>query len=144
MPSRSSRPPAWRPASSARRCPAPLLSLRGVAGLDGWQWLFLVEGLPAVVLGIVALMLSRRSARSARWLPDDEKAWLLDDAAARARRGRRHALGTSVRAGLLNPEVWRLALVLFLIVTSGYGFSFFLPQIVKAAVGRRRIWRSGL
>src|SRR5437762_7441615 len=66
-----------------------LLSMRGVAGLDGWQWLFLIEGLPAVVLGIVAFMYLDDGPQRANWLPADETAWLIgalerERAAARA------------------------------------------------------------
>ncbi|OLC48867.1 MAG: hypothetical protein AUH43_08605 [Acidobacteria bacterium 13_1_40CM_65_14] len=116
-----------------------LLSLRGVAGLDGWQWLFLVEGIPAVVLGVVAFFYLSDGPAKARWLPDDEKSWLVGEmererAAASSPLGKRPDVG-SVRSGLLDPMVWRLALILFLIVTSGYGFSFFLPQIVKGLSG---------
>ena len=111
-----------------------LLSLRGTAGLDGWQWLFLVEGIPAVVLGVVAFAYLDDGPERARWLPDDEKAWLVAEIARdRAQASRPHM--STVRVGLLDPAVWRLALVLFLIVTSGYGFSFFLPQIVKRLSG---------
>jgi len=110
-----------------------LLSMRGVGGLDGWQWLFVVEGLPAVVLGIVALFYLDDGPADARWLPDDERAWLT--AAMRQERESLPPHASAVRAGLLDPGVWRLAAVLFLIVTSGYGFSFFLPQIVKRLSG---------
>jgi len=114
-----------------------LLSLRGAGGLDGWQWLFLVEGIPAVVLGLVAFFYLADGPAKARWLPDDEKAWLLD-AIAREQSislpGPR-ADAAALRTGLLDPTVWRLAAGLFLIVTSGYGFSFFLPQIVKSLSG---------
>src|SRR5215510_2467716 len=54
-----------------------LLSMRAVGGLDGWQWLFLVEGVPAVVLGFVALRYLTDAPTEARWLPDDERAWLI-------------------------------------------------------------------
>jgi ACS family tartrate transporter-like MFS transporter len=111
-----------------------LLSLRGVSGLDGWQWLFLIEGLPAVVLGLVALVYLDDGPAGARWLPDAEKAWLIE--ALQAEHDDASGPRVShVRASLLDPGVWRLALVLFLIVTSGYGFSFFLPQIVKRLSG---------
>jgi len=111
-----------------------LLSLGGVAGLAGWQWLFLVEGVPAIVLGIVALGYLTDGPERASWLQADERAWLAAELARdRAVSPRAHAVG--VRAGLLDPQVWQLAAVLFLIVTSGYGFSFFLPQIVKRLSG---------
>jgi MFS transporter, ACS family, tartrate transporter len=111
-----------------------LLSLRGAAGLDGWQWLFLVEGLPAIGLGIIALWSLTDTPERARWLSDDERAWLVD-AMRRDRADTSRPAAHSLRAGLLDPIVWRLALSLFLVVTSGYGFSFFLPQIVKAFSG---------
>jgi MFS transporter, ACS family, tartrate transporter len=114
-----------------------LLSMNGVAGLGGWQWLFLVEGIPAIVLGFVALGYLTDKPSQATWLPADERAWLmaaLERERAEVAGAARHDT-TAARAGLLNPAVWRLALILFLIVTSGYGFSFFLPQIVKALSG---------
>jgi ACS family tartrate transporter-like MFS transporter len=111
-----------------------LLSLRGAAGLDGWQWLFLVEGLPAVAVGLVAFLYLDDGPERARWLPDDEKAWLVDAIGRERAAARAPGTGT-LRSGLLDTGVWRLALVLFLIVTSGYGFSFFLPQIVKRLSG---------
>jgi ACS family tartrate transporter-like MFS transporter len=111
-----------------------LLSLRGVAGLDGWQWLFLVEGIPAVLLGIVALFYLTDRPESANWLPPDEQAWLID-AMRREREQAERPGANTVRSGLSDPMVWRLALSMFLVVTSGYGFSFFLPQIVKAFSG---------
>jgi ACS family tartrate transporter-like MFS transporter len=111
-----------------------LLSLRGTAGLDGWQWLFLVEGVPAVVLGVVALVYLSDGPAQAHWLPADEKAWLID-AIDRERAAMTRGDAGTLRAGLLDLMVWRLAAVLFLIVTSGYGFSFFLPQIVKSLFG---------
>jgi ACS family tartrate transporter-like MFS transporter len=111
-----------------------LLSLGGRGGLDGWQWLFLIEGLPAVVLGVVALAYLDNGPAAARWLPDDEKAWLIE-ALRREQDDVSQPGASTVRVGLLDPGVWRLALVLFLIVTSGYGFSFFLPQIVRRLSG---------
>jgi len=111
-----------------------LLSMRGVVGLDGWQWLFLVEGIPAVVLGLIALLYLTDDPEHARWLPPEEQTWLV----AAIQRDREEALrphASTLRAGLMDPMVWRLSLTLFLIVTSGYGFSFFLPQIVKAFSG---------
>jgi MFS transporter, ACS family, tartrate transporter len=111
-----------------------LLRMRGAAGLDGWQWLFLVEGLPAVLLGVAALAFLDDGPADARWLSPPQKAWLIEtlrverEALADARAG-------TLRAGVWNRSVWLLSSVMFLIVTSGYGFSFFLPQIVKRLSG---------
>jgi MFS transporter, ACS family, tartrate transporter len=120
-----------------------LLSLRGVGGLDGWQWLFLVEGMPAVVLGIVALRYLTDRPEQASWLPPDEKAWLIDTL-ARERAASPHAQAGALRTGLLDPAVWRFAAALFFIVTSGYGFSFFLPQIVRRLSGGSDLVVGGL
>src|SRR3954468_1801274 len=93
------------------------LSMRGVGGLDGWQWLFLIEGVPAVVLGVVALFYLTDSPADAKWLAEDERAWLID-ALRRDREASPRPQAHTLRVGLLDPGVWRLAAVLFLIVTS--------------------------
>src|SRR3954452_4719084 len=85
-----------------------LLSLRGVGGLDGWQWLFLIEGLPAIVLGLIALAYLDDGPAAARWLPDDEKAWLLA-ALKQEHDDESQTRLSTVRVGLLDPGVWRLA-----------------------------------
>ena len=110
-----------------------LLTLQGRAGLDGWQWLFLVEGLPAVVLGLIAIAYLDDGPGQARWLPADEKDWLIETLRQEETDVRTHEHW--LRAGMLDPGVWRLSIVFFLIVVSGYGFSFFLPQIVKRMSG---------
>ena len=112
-----------------------LLSLRGAGGLDGWQWLFLVEGVPAVVLGVVALFYLDDGPAAARWLPEAEKSWLIEALQRERDELRTIAGGHSAISALRSLLVWRFALGLFLIVTSGYGFSFFLPQIVKGLSG---------
>ena len=112
-----------------------LLSLRGAGGLDGWQWLFLVEGVPAVVLGVVALFYLDDGPATARWLPEAEKSWLIEALQRERDELRTIAGGHSAINALRSLLVWRFALGLFLIVTSGYGFSFFLPQIVKGLSG---------
>lgn len=111
-----------------------LLSLGGRSGLDGWQWLFLVEGIPAVVLGVVALWYLTDRPEDARWLPDEEKAWLIETL-RRERAASPHREASAIRTGLLDPAVWRFAAALFFIITTGYGFSFFLPQIVRSLSG---------
>ena len=117
-----------------------LLSLRGAGGLDGWQWLFLVEGVPAVVLGVVALFYLDDGPATSRWLPEAEKRWLIEALQRERDELRTIAGGHSAVDALRSLLVWRFALGLFLIVTSGYGFSFFLPQIVKGLSGASDLW----
>ncbi len=111
-----------------------LLALRGTAGLAGWQWLFLAEGLPAVVLGLIVLARLTARPEHAAWLAPAERAWLAD------RMAREHALrrqrhGDGVGRALAHPRVWHLGLLYFAIVNGFYGVSLWLPQIIKAFGG---------
>lgn len=109
-----------------------LLGLDGRLGLQGWQWLFLLEGIPSVLVGIAVLGLLPDRPGDARWLPPAERAWLEQTLAAeRAERAAHH--GESLRRALGNPLVWWLGLSYFLLVVALYGFALWLPQLVKAA-----------
>jgi ACS family tartrate transporter-like MFS transporter len=106
-----------------------LLGLDGHLGLTGWQWLFLIEGLPAVIFGIVALgMLTERPA-DATWLSRDEKAWLENELAGEASRSALRERG--VLETLKNPTVWLLALVYLLALLAMIGVNFWAPTVVK-------------
>jgi MFS family permease len=112
-----------------------LLSLDGVGGLAGWQWLFVVEGLPAVVLGFVVLRVLPEVPSQARWLTPAEQTALTtqleEEAALSALKGSVH----SVRGALTSGRMWLLAAVYFTIPVELYALSFWLPQIVKGASG---------
>jgi D-galactonate transporter len=108
-----------------------LLGLDGVAGLAGWQLIFVAEGLPSVALGVVVLFYLTDSPREAEWLSVEERTRLTarlsaeaDEIAARGT--------TSVRAALLHPLVWRLAALYFSLIVGFYSVSFWLPQIVQS------------
>jgi D-galactonate transporter len=108
-----------------------LLYLHGGLGLAGWQWLFIVEAVPAVLLaGVVFFYLTDRPA-DATWLADDERAWLAERLELE-RRQRLAVRSYTVAESLVNPRVIGLSLVYFGAVATNYGLSFFLPQIVKA------------
>lgn len=109
-----------------------LLGLDGLLGLAGWQWLFLLEGLPSVVVGFAVLWLLPDRPRDARWLPPPEQAWLEEQLAVE-RGGHAAHDGTSLRRALGNPVVWWLGLSYFLLVVALYGFALWLPQLVKAS-----------
>jgi ACS family tartrate transporter-like MFS transporter len=111
-----------------------LLGLHGLGGLAGWHWLFLLEGVPAIVLGVVVWRRLPDGPRDAAWLPADERDALLARLAAE-RRGRGAASHT-VRAAFASRAVWLLAAVYFAIVFGFYGVAFWLPQLI-AVLGVR-------
>jgi MFS family permease len=107
-----------------------ILGMDGILGFAGWQWLFIIEALPALILGVVVYFTLTDRPELAHWLSEPQRTWLSGRLAAeRAQReGIRHfALGETLR----NPRVWALTLVYFGQNVTGYGFVLFLPQIVK-------------
>jgi ACS family tartrate transporter-like MFS transporter len=100
-------------------------------GLDGWQWMLILEGLPAVLLGILCLAFLPDRPADAKWLRPDEREW-LNAALATERRVVAKDGHTTLRAALLQPRVWALALAYFGIVLALYGFNFWLPSLISA------------
>ena len=107
-----------------------LLGMEGVAGLHGWQWLFVIEAVPALVLAVVVLSYLTDRPADAMWLPTENRTWLMRRIAAEEE-VRTTAEHFSVGRALVNGRVLALSLVYFGVVASLYGLSFFLPQIVK-------------
>jgi ACS family tartrate transporter-like MFS transporter len=97
-------------------------------GYDGWRWLLLLEGLPAVVLGLVTLFYLTDQPQQARWLPAEERDWLV--AELERERAARSAHASAWKA-LRNPDVLLLALILLLGLAPNYGLSLWLPQMVQ-------------
>lgn len=101
-----------------------------ILGLQGWQWLYIFWGLPAVVLGVVVFFTLTDRPRGANWLAPDEKAALeraIDIERARRTAGRRMSFLQAVG----HPKVLLLALAYFCSTTAGYGVEFFLPSILQ-------------
>jgi MFS transporter, ACS family, tartrate transporter len=113
---------------------AGLLRLRGVGGLAGWQWLFLVEGLPAVVLGVTTLFYLPDRVSHARWLSAREQTW-LDDTLRVEQAAKETTHGLTLWQALTHGRVWRLCLLYFSTIISFYGVAFWLPQIVQSFSG---------
>jgi ACS family tartrate transporter-like MFS transporter len=109
-----------------------LLQLDGLLGLRGWQWLFLVEGAPAVVFGIVTLFYLTDQPSRATWLKDDERAWLTETMAAEraARVNQGHG---SVLASLRSGKLWLLCAIYFMNTLVTYGVFLWLPRILRDA-----------
>jgi ACS family tartrate transporter-like MFS transporter len=102
-----------------------------VFGLTGWQTMFVIEGLPAVLLGFVTLYVLCDSPAKAKWLSTRERE-VLAGAIARDDAGCTH---TSWRAGLMSRDVWRFALLYAALMMGVYGFGFWAPQIIKSFGG---------
>jgi sugar phosphate permease len=112
-----------------------LLEFNGLAGLTGWQWMFMVEGLLATVVGIWAYFYLDDRPQDARWLNADEKRELVT--AIEAEESHKHAHGPAgVLAALRNSRVLYLSLIYFLIQMSVYGVVFYLPTQVAGLMGR--------
>jgi sugar phosphate permease len=112
-----------------------LLGLNGVGSLAGWQWLFFLEALPAILMGLVVLFLLPNGPQQARWLSDREKAWIqsrLNEEAATGDTARPHRL----QEVFTNRLVWLLCLIYFLLNVGGYGYEMWLPTIVKGFSGQ--------
>ena len=108
-----------------------LLELHGLAGLSGWQWLFILEGLPAVILGMLVLLYLPDGPEKAVWLEVDERAALHQRLERERRRGTQKRSRSFVEA-ISNSTVWILSLVYFAIVFGLYGVTFWLPQIIQS------------
>jgi ACS family tartrate transporter-like MFS transporter len=111
-----------------------LLTLHGTLGLHGWQWLFLIEGLPAVVLGVIAWWYLTDRPEDAAWLRADQREWLSGVMARERaeRRARQH--GSDLRS-VLSGKVFLLCLVYFLNTMVTYGLFLWLPRILSDASG---------
>lgn len=107
-----------------------LLGFDGAMGLAGWQWLFLIEGLPSVVLGFAVLAWLTDYPKDARWLAPEQRDWL---AARLARDGAVSPAGhtSSVWRALAHPAVWALALLYFLMLTLMYSYTFWAPLLIR-------------
>lgn len=108
-----------------------LLHLDGRSGLAGWQWLFLLEGLPAVLLGFVVLLILPNGPQDARWLSVAQKNWIQSRLVGEAAPS-----GFTSQHGLLkiftDGRVWLLCLLYFLMNVGGYGYELWLPTIIKS------------
>lgn len=102
--------------------------LTGVNGLAGWQWMFLLEGIPSVLVGLIVLFVLEDNIQHAKWLTDDEKCLLARNLAADGQ----GVVSHSFRDALGNAKVWILSLVYFGIVMGLYGIGFWLPTLVRA------------
>jgi MFS transporter, ACS family, tartrate transporter len=109
---------------------AAILGMDGVLGFKGWQWIFIIEAIPAVLLGLFILRVMTDRPARAEWLADDERAWLQTRLDNENRAIERDGHMTWTKA-LSDPRVVALSMIYLGSVTANYGIVFFMPQIVK-------------
>jgi ACS family tartrate transporter-like MFS transporter len=108
-----------------------LLGLDGVLGLPGWQWMFLAEGIPAVLVGLLLYRWLPDAPSQAYWLDDAQKDWLKHTLAAEPNRPAPARIGETLRS-FYDPKVVALSLALFCNIAASVGLAVFLPQIVAS------------
>jgi ACS family tartrate transporter-like MFS transporter len=116
-----------------------LLNLQGRLGLAGWQWLFLAEGFPAVILSVIFFFFLPNTPADAKWLSVVEREWLIEklraDNNAIGNTGGGEPHGEDAVRAILNPRVWQLGMFLLCIYIGFYAFSFSAPVLIQQATG---------
>ena len=104
------------------------------AGLAGWQWMFLLEGAPAVVLGTVAFRFLTNTPKEAHWLSLEQRSWLVAELLQEAERHQSDNSGGILKVFVSIP-VWLLVMVYFGVNCAGYGITFWLPSLIHSLSG---------
>jgi len=104
-------------------------AFNGTGQWAGWQWMFVIEAVPAILVGLAVLAWLDNGIRQAKWLDDSEKGLL--EAEIAKDQGKTHTF-TSTRAVFADPRVWQMALIYFCFVMGQYGLTFWMPTLVKA------------
>jgi ACS family tartrate transporter-like MFS transporter len=100
-------------------------------GMVGWQWVFILWGIPAVILGFLVLFYLTDRPHQARWLTDEERT-ALEETLAREKHEHKQSIGhMSIRQALANPKVLALAAAYFFVVTGSYAVELYMPSILK-------------
>jgi ACS family tartrate transporter-like MFS transporter len=114
-----------------------------VAGLSGWQWIFLLEGLPAVILGFIVLFYLTDRPDQATWLALEERTWLTEQIVHEEKyRVQQH--GMTLGQALADSRVWLLILLYASIAAGSNGFGFYLPTFVKISFPQQKPFMIGL
>ena len=103
-------------------------------GMAGWRWVFILEGIPSVLLGFAVLYYLTDQPRDAKWLPEDQKKWLMDEL-ARERAAKEAAGHTKTWSAFRNPQALLLVAIYFFVVAGNQSLIFFLPSITESMSG---------
>lgn len=101
------------------------------SGLAGWRWMFILEGIPAVILGIIVLFYLTNRPREAKWLTEEEKNW-IEEELEKERIANSQVNIVSKKEMLKDATVWKLSAFYFVAYTGIYGLSFWIPTIIKS------------
>jgi MFS transporter, ACS family, tartrate transporter len=107
-----------------------LLGFQGRLGLAGWQWLFLLEGTPAVILGLLGVRALVDDPSRARWLSPEQRVWLIERL-ERERAPLIRSQASGLRGALAERAVWQLGFLTFLVMASAYAYGAWSPQLIK-------------
>jgi ACS family tartrate transporter-like MFS transporter len=102
-------------------------------GMRGWRWLFIIEGIPAVVFGLITIWYLTDWPEQAKWLPDEEKSWISNEL-KREKEAKRRSYG--IWEAVRHRDVILLTLCYFCAMTGAYGIAFWLPTILKRLSGQ--------
>ncbi|MFN7931576.1 MAG: MFS transporter [Blastocatellia bacterium] len=108
-------------------------------GVDGWRWVYVLEGIPSLVLGIVVLFFLTDWPHEAKWLPDDEKQWIMEELKRERHEkqaGKQMSLWQETKLALRKKETILLSAIYLCIVIGYYGLTFFIPSITARMKGR--------
>ena len=108
-----------------------IMQLDGTLGYKGWQWLYMLEGLPAILGTILVLKLLPDSPGQATWLNESERNWLENELACDREKVAVVKAESSVFGAFANPIIWSFAFIYMGSTIANYGLSMFLPQIIK-------------
>lgn len=104
-------------------------------GMRGWRWLFIIEGIPAIVLGVITIWYLTDKPQEADWLPEEEKSWIISELQReKENKQRRHSY--RIGEALRHRDVVLLTLCYFCAMTGSYGIAFWLPTILKRLSGK--------
>jgi MFS transporter, ACS family, tartrate transporter len=104
-------------------------------GLRGWRWLFILEGIPAIVLGVITIVYLTDWPREAKWLPEDERAW-ISGLLEQEKQAKQKIRTYTIWQALAQRDVILLTCCYFCATTGGYGIAFWLPTILKRLSGQ--------
>lgn len=102
-------------------------------GISGWRWMFIIEGIPAIILGIVTYFYLTEKPKDAKWLTEEERSWITEEIRKEreAVAGKKATQHYDHKRALTDKKVWHLALIYFVYISGSLGVGYWMPQIIK-------------